>query len=331
MAYLVQRETFEAISDEWERTLPTCWTNTIFLTPWWQQTWWRHFGGGWEPYALSVRDGGELLGIAPLRRRGGAFAFAGDTDLFDYHDFLVPRGKEDVFYPALWEHLAKLDWDTLDLTSLPQGSPTLRHIPTLAEQGGIAIEVKEEDMAPVASLPSTWDEYLAGLSKKDRHELRRKLGRLEKADNARQYACDNPSLLGRCMQDFFRLMRQSGPEKVAFLTPEREKFFVDVAHELAARGQFKLYFLEVNDVRVATCICFDYAGSYLLYNSGYDPAYSALSVGLLNKALCVREAIEKGKRSFDFLRGTERYKYDLGGVNQAIYRMSLRRRSRGPV
>jgi CelD/BcsL family acetyltransferase involved in cellulose biosynthesis len=120
-------------------------------------------------------------------------------------------------------------------------------------------------------------------------------------------------------------LRESSPEKMAFLTQEREKFFVDIARELAVRGQFKLYFLELNGVRVASCICFDYADSYLLYNSGYDPGYSNLSVGLINKALCIREAIEEGRRSFNFLRGSERYKYDLGGKNQVLYRVTGRR------
>jgi CelD/BcsL family acetyltransferase involved in cellulose biosynthesis len=50
-----------------------------------------------------------------------------------------------------------------------------------------------------------------------------------------------------------------------------------------------------------------------------------LSVGLLNKALCIREAIEEGRRAFDFLRGSERYKYDLGGTDRLLYRIAVRR------
>ena len=76
---------------------------------------------------------------------------------------------------------------------------------------------------------------------------------------------------------------------------------------------------------MASCICFDYADTYLLYNSGYDPEYSSLSVGLLNKAFCIKEAIEVGRDTFDFLRGTERYKYDLGGKNSSVYQMVIRR------
>jgi len=325
MPYSVGVEDLETIRGEWEQLLPYCVTNTIFVTPGWQGIWWRHFGNGWEQRILSVRIDGEILGIAPLMVRDGVVSFLGETDLFDYHDFLIRRGGEEPFYDTLWDYLAKLDWHTLNLTSLPQESSTLKYFPAMVVKKGVSVEVVEEDAAPIARLPSTWDEYLSGLLKKQRHELRRKLRRLERADHAHQYTCADAETLEGCMQDFFRLLRASSPEKMLFLTPERERFFVDVALEFAPKGQFKLFFLEVNDVRVASCICFDYADSYLLYNSGYDPNYSALSVGLINKALCIQQAIEEGRLRFDFLRGNERYKYDLGGKNQVVYRITVRR------
>lgn len=321
----VQVEDFDAIQHEWEKILPSCSTNTIFVTPWWQRLWWQHFAHGQELLVLSIREDDEILGIAPLVLGEGVISFLGDTDLFDYHDFLVPRGKATAFYTLLWDHLMKLDWHTLDLRSLPQGSPTLRYLPDLAEKAGTTVEVVEEDKAPVASLPHTWDDYLAGLAKKHRHELRRKLRRLETAGSHRQYLCDDLDALPQCMDDFFRLHRVSRPDKRAFLTPHRERFFLNVALDLAPRGQFKLNFLEIDGVRVASSICFDYAGAYLLYNSGYDPSYSALSVGLLNKALFIKDAIKEGRHSFEFLRGDERYKYHLGGKDQAVYQLTARR------
>ncbi|MCH8206038.1 MAG: GNAT family N-acetyltransferase [Chloroflexi bacterium] len=325
MPITVEVTDFEGIEDQWGELLPSCATNTIFVTPWWQRVWWDHFGDGSELQLLTVRDGDRLLGIAPMRIREGVLSFLGDTDLFDYHDFLVARGSEEAFYEALCDHLQYLNWRSMFLGSLPEGSPTLTHLPLMAERMGMSVEVSEEDTAPVAYLPTSWDGYLAGLSKRDRHELRRKLRRLDNADHAHQYICDNPETLAGCMGDFFRLLRSSSPEKAAFLTAERESFFSDVASELASRGQFKLYFLEVDEKRVASCICFDYGDSYLLYNSGYDPDYASLSVGLLNKALCIREAIEQGRQRFEFLRGAERYKYDLGGKDRVLYQLVAHR------
>ena len=325
MPYAVSVKDFDAIEGEWQELLTSCPAGGIFVTPQFQRVWWRHFGGDSQLAVSSVRDGDRLLGIAPLMLRGDVLSFVGGSDLFDYRDFVVRGGEESAFFAGLWDHLVDLPWSMMELGELPEGSPTLEHLPPLADGSGMKVEVSEEEATPVAALPASWDEYLGGLRKKDRHEVRRKLRRLESAEAPNQYICDNPETLESCMQDFFRLLRASKPEKDEFMTPARERFFVDIALELAPKGQFKLYFLEIGGVRVASCICLDYCDEYLLYNSGYDPDYSALSVGLLNKVLCIREAIEEGRHSFNFLKGTERYKYHLGGKSQPVHRLVVRR------
>jgi CelD/BcsL family acetyltransferase involved in cellulose biosynthesis len=98
-----------------------------------------------------------------------------------------------------------------------------------------------------------------------------------------------------------------------------------MASAMAAEGLIRLFMLRVNAKPAAAVLCFD-AGSHLyLYNSGYDPEYSGLSVGIVSKALCLQWAIENGKKGLDFLRGDEPYKYDLGAKDQDIYRLTLRR------
>ncbi len=326
MTISIQKENFDSITEEWECILPHTGANTIFITPWWQQLWWQRYGDDdAELEILSIRNEDTLLGIAPLMTRGDTLSFLGDTDLFDYHDFLVREGCDDEFYSALWQHIEAMDWRTMELKSLRESSQTLQRFPDLAESNGWTHCVTDEDVSPYTHLQPTWDEYVAGLRKKDRHELRRKLRRLNNGNQATQYSFEDSDEIADAMPEFFRLMRASRPDKDDFLTSDREQFFKDLAQELASRNQFKLFFLELNDIRVASCICFDYNGSYLLYNSGYDPEYSALSVGLLNKALCIQDAIETGKKSFDFLRGSERYKYNLGGTNQTIHELVIQR------
>ena len=325
MGVSVRRETFDSIERTWEEILPSCVTDTIFITPWWQRTWWDNFGGERTQKILSLNDGDTLLGIAPLMSQDEYLTFLGDRDLSDYFDFIVPADRVSRFYPALFSCLSDLDWRTLDLPSLPAGSPTLDFLPKLAESRGWRVEIEEDTTTPKAFLPGTWDEFMAGLRKKDRHELRRKLRRLEREDSHRQYAAADGDSLDATMRDFFRLLRASRQDKNEFLTPERERFFLDIARESASRDQFRLYFLEVGGERVAACICFDYGDDYLLYNSGYDPGYSRLSVGLINKALSVQTAIEEGRKVFNFLKGNERYKYHLGAKDEAVFNLTVTR------
>lgn len=325
MSLSIQESDFDGAQDSWEGILSSCATDTVFVAPSWQRVWWSHFGKSAELHILKVLDGDVLIGIASMKYSNGVLSFVGSSDLFDYNDFLVVDGRDAEFYSALWDYIVGLQWNSLELGSLPETSPTLQFIQEKAEQAGLTVECLEEDKAPFSNLPASWDEFVSALGKKHRHELRRKIRRIEAAGEITQKVFTTPDDVVAMMPKFVSLLRSSSEDKARFLTPDRELFFYDAALELARLGQLRLSFLEFNGVDVASNMVIDYRDSYLLYNSGYDPALSGLSVGLVNKALTIKGGIELGKRRFDFLRGTERYKYDLGAENSAIYQLTVRR------
>ena len=317
--------TIEEAEAAWEQVLELSAAATLFLTPWWQGVWWRHFGGGAELAVHVVSDGPRPVGVAPLVWADGVLELLGGTDLFDYRDFIVERGREEGFCAALLDHLSRREWHTLRLESVRESSPTLQALSSAAESVGMSVEIEPEDVAPVAILPPTWDEYVSGLSKKDRHELRRKIRRLDGAGAVTRSVCASPEQAPSMMADFLRLHRASSPDKAEFMTAEREAFFLDAAGEAARRGRLRLETVALDGRPVASCLGFDYAGVFLLYNSGYAPEHSKFSVGIVSKALAIRGAIESGDRVFDFLRGSEDYKYRLGGQDSQVYRVLVRR------
>jgi CelD/BcsL family acetyltransferase involved in cellulose biosynthesis len=332
MTVHITQESFEALAPAWTQLLPACDANTLFLTPLWQKTWWETLGQAAANGApaqlmlLKVRGESGPIGVAPLQRAGDTIAFLGDTDVFDYHDFVVQRGCEHEFYAALCDHLTGIPgWTRLYLPSVPEGSPTLEHLPQEAQRLGWECSTEKEDVAPGLPLPKSWDDYLANaLSKKDRHELRRKMRRLFSAAQPtyRTYVdSDSDALADR----FLVLMRDGNADKQTFLTPAREQFFRAMCRATSGAGVLRLHFLEMDGKAVAGALSFDYAGRRLLYNSGFSPDYYQLAVGLLLKAMTVQEAIEQGMEYYDFLRGNEPYKYDLGAQDHAVYRMEIRR------
>ena len=326
MSGLTRIDSYGAAEKAWRSVLNGPASHTIFTTHQWQKTWWNLFGDGAEMMMLCMNSGDKVEAIAPLSRRDGAISFIGSQDLNDYGDFLVAPGSELHFYDSLLEFLGGESWDAIRLSSLGADSPTLAHLPELAQAKGYSVHIEEEDVAPRVKLPPNWEDYLALLSKKDRHELRRKLRRLESAhDDLAFRVYSTPEDVEANLEDFFPLMRKSKQEKRRFLTPERERFFRHIARETAEMGAFRLFFLELDGVRTATAICFDYRNARHLYNSGYDPDYSYYSVSLALKAMCVRDAIESGLECFDFLRGPEPYKYDLGAKDTTIYQLTVTR------
>ena len=312
---------FQEIEREWESVLRDSPENTLFLTSQWQKVWWDTFGDGHTMCGFTYPESNEISAIASLAKSGDTVSFIGSEDTFDYNDFLIRPGHEVGFYQTLLDCMEEQKFGMLRLVSLRETSPTLQILPDLARKHGYTVEVKEEDVTSGIGLPSTWDEYLSLLNKKDRHELRRKIRRMDSQTDWKWYSLSEPTEVNERLGEFIKLMRQSRADKDEFMTPERERFFYNITQRMSELGLLQLYFLHMDGVTVATSLCFDYGGSRLLYNSGYDPEYAYYSVGLLLNAMCLKDAIEQGLTYFDFLRGPEPYKAHLGGQQRNLYQM----------
>ena len=318
-------DSFSQISDQWQELLAGSSSDTLFLSPQWQEAWWEVFGEG-RSLAGFYLTGPEGVGaVAPLARSGDTLSFVGNQDTVDYNDFMVRPGYETPLYEALLASMDEQRCDSITLASLRHDSPTLEHLPGMARNRGMSVTIEEEDVASGIALPSSWDEYLGMLSKKDRHELRRKFRRLETAPDNRWYCLEDPEEVAPRLTEFIELLKMSKPDKDEWMTSDREHFFHRMSQRMAEAGMLRLFFMEVDGRSVAASLCFDYASSRLLYNSGYNPELNHYSVGLLLNALCLKGAIEDGLDYFDFLRGPEPYKAHLGGRQHTLYQMVVSR------
>lgn len=120
-------------------------------------------------------------------------------------------------------------------------------------------------------------------------------------------------------EEFVRLHRLSDASKNQFMTQQMKVFFKELLSLPIPGWQQKLAFLSIKDKPVASVFYFENERAVLLYNSGYDPEQKYYSAGLLLTAYLIRKSIENHKEKFDFLRGSERYKYDLGGKDERLY------------
>lgn len=325
MSYEVIRQELDELRDEWRVLLNSGAAGRVFQHPAWQELWLEEFGESGEPFVLAVRDDGTLCGVAPLFKSGKTFSFIGDPSICDYMDFILAPGHEEKVLSVLLYSLYEEEWSEVDLRGLKAGSPTLEHLPALAGNLRFRVQVEKEAVCPQLDLPPTWEEYLAQLGKTHRHELRRKLRRLYgTVSDLRPLVLEEPAEVAEGMDDFLRLLRMKS-DKAQFMTPQMERFFRRAATALAEEGLVGVYVLEMEGRRVAAALCFQDAERLLLYNSGYDPAFSYLSVGLISKALLLQNAIDAGRSHLDFLRGAEPYKYDLGGKDIEVYRCLIER------
>lgn len=317
--YSVTEESFDALTAyqhavKWD---------LFFVLPAWLRAWWQTFGAGAELYITTVRQRNQVVGIAPLLIRDNTASFIGSVDVCDYLDFVVVAGRERDFFAVLLDTLRAKGVHVLDLSSLRPESTVLTHLVAVARERGYEASTQQEDVSLELDLPATWEGYLDTLTTKQRHEVRRKLRVLAEEGRVNYQAVADNTAIRNLMDTFLHLFAASREDKAKFMTPAMESFFRSVVGTMVGMELLRFGILELDRQPVAIVMYFDYHNSIYLYNSGYDPRYRSLSVGLLSKVLCIRDNISRRKQKFDFLKGGEAYKYHLGGKEIPLYRCQI--------
>jgi CelD/BcsL family acetyltransferase involved in cellulose biosynthesis len=283
------------------------------MLPPWITAWLQHFGAGKEPHIYQVSAGDRLLCIAPLLVEDGTARFIGSPDVCDYLDFIAAPGMHGRFFAGLAAHLREQRIVSLDLGPLRPDSAAIACCTGDAAQLACSISRADEDISYELALPADWDAYVSGLAVQQRHEVRRKLRRLEEAGRFAYRSVDAPEAVDAAMDMFLHLFTISRPDKRAFMTAAMGAFFRSFARSMALWGLVRLGFLDIDNEPAAAVMCFDYRDTVYLYNSGFDPRFRHLNAGLLCKVLSIRDSIHRGKKVYDFLKGAEPYKQRLGG------------------
>ena len=322
--YSVTMESIETLFAHWRNPdLPLKW-DCFFVLPPWLKAWGRIFGSTNATYLRAVRQAQEIIGIAPLLLDKKTATFMGDTDVCDYQDFIIAPGKSDDFFSVLLDDLSNKDITTLDLKSVRPDSATMRVLADIATKRGCGVICRQTDVSFELDLPATWDEYMLLLKGKQRHEIRRKQRRLQEAGNISYRVVTEVTEVKKEIETFFKLFRSNREDKKVFMTDKMASFFRSLADSLAAEKMFKLLFMDINAIPAAAVLCFDYNSSIYLYNNGFDIRFNSLSVGTLCKVFSIKDSVEKGRHKYDFLKGVETYKYQLGGKEVPLYECKIK-------
>ena len=323
--YIRTTSEMEEMADEWNNLLTESISDVPFLRHEYLLAWWETRGGGeWENIELAIviaRQESRLIGIAPLFSLIDASGEAtllllGSIEISDYLDMIVREQDLAEFTFRLFDFLADESpaaWHNLDLANLPEDSASLAALQNAAKKHGW--EYQQEPFSPVVpvNLTGDFESYLAGIDKKQRHEIRRKMRRAAEHElPVSWYILEDGSRLEEDMQAFLKLM-ENDPDKAEFLSPAMRLQMVNTMRAAWQCGWLQLAFLEVDGQKAAGYLNFDYNGRIWVYNSGLDQRYLELSPGWVLLGHLLQWANENGRSVFDFMRGDEAYKFKFGG------------------
>jgi CelD/BcsL family acetyltransferase involved in cellulose biosynthesis len=303
---------------------------TFFHLPAYLKLYWEEFGRSPDHLLLAFAedDVGEQVGAVAFEREAGTLRFLGGTEVTDYLGPVALPDVRDRMADELWPALlTREDWATADLWGLAEDAGWYAALGDAAAAAGLGVEEApdHDGVAPYLALAPTWDGYLAALPAKQRHEIRRKVKKLEADAGPFRIATATDDTLVPMLDRFVELHRMSEGPKGVFMVPGMEIFFRRLGEAFCADGRFRLTMIEVQGQLAAGTIGFTFDRTSYLYNSAFDRSWGALAPGMVLVAEDIRIAIEDGMRAFDLLKGDYAYKYRFGAVARAVKRLVVTR------
>lgn len=324
----------EIKENDWDALLEKSSTNVPFLKYGYLRKWWEFKGGGEWPNAelslISAWKDSSLVGIAPLfiteHEGKQKILFLGSIEISDYLDFIYDPQHGPEFFNQLCIFLSGNEFAGLHdilLYNIPESSPSKTLLEEACSKQSWNLLSKPAYHTPAIQLAEEWDTYLAGINKKQRHEIRRKLRRTEEnAASIRWYIVEDKATLEQETEDFFSLMTLDG-EKNKFLTDEMREQLRSIIRWAFDEGILQLSFFTIEGKKAAGYLCFDYKDRIWVYNSGYDPQFREFSPGWVLLSYLIQHAIKTGRHTFDFMRGDEDYKYRFGAEDSFVLKTEI--------
>ena len=330
MKFKLHNNFSEIDSTAWNALVEQSIADTPFSRYEYLSEWWKTLGGGeWGNARLvliSASEDDQLIGIAPLfiHEYDGqqALLLVGSIEISDYLDLIVREADLPRFLSGLLDFIASNpadNWSAIDWYNLPDSSPTLAALKAESAKRGWNYHEEIYRPTPRIALNGSFEDYLAGIDKKQRHEIRRKMRRAAESGRVRFYVVEKDADIEPELESFFHLMVQD-PNKALFLKDimrDQMSKSIRAAHDY---GYLWLAFLAVDGVKAAASLNFDYKNKLWGYNSGVSRDYMEFSPGWVLLGHVIQWCCESGRREFDFMRGDEEYKYRFGGVNKYVMR-----------
>ena len=320
-------EEFQNLREEWNNLLSESKADTILLTWEWLFTWWEIFGVKKDLSILLIREGGKLIGIAPLMISKEYVSgmtvyflkFIGSEDVCsEYLDFIIIIGKEPEILNLFFQYINQNTnrWDILLMNDITEDSLTVGF---LSDKVKVILNrhdiiKRKSTINPYMHLSNSTDDFYQKLGSKRRSDIRVKIKRLSGEHKVSYSEILDKSYLTEYFGIFVNLHRTLWNER-GLPGMFKKKIFLDfhkaVAFRFFEKDWLKLYFLNVDDIPVASLYGFKYKDKFYYYQSGFDPKWKAYGAGKLLIVHTVTEAIKTNLREYDFLRGDADYKYQF--------------------
>jgi len=318
---------FHKLRDDWNSLLKNSNSDNIFLTWEWVYSWWETYSEKKELFIVIVEENGRLIGVAPLYFTKVAYfgirtlrhiEFIGTTDTYpEYLDFILLKGREKELTYNILDRLynsSNIRWDVLNLVSMRQDSENLNWCRNYLYEKNHNFSVYATRECPFIMLPTTMDEFFKDLNENTRYKFRKFTKNLMRDYTVSMNRITDKEELEKSFEVFVNLHQKRWKEKKGKGSFGKNRIKYTAFHKKIISYFFEmqwlyLVFLKVKEEIVSAQYNFLYCNKLYCYQVGFEPVWGKYNVATVLQLMVVEDAISRKLSEFDFLRGTEEYKF----------------------
>ena len=298
-----------------------------YCAPGWMLAWWEEVAPADAVLrVVVVRDGGELVGVAPFWASAGSgrYGLLGERSASPLQPLARANLETDVAAVCA-EALAAADPTPTEivfrymLVNSPWPRQLRDHWP-----GDAAGTIRHERVRPIPKVTlghDSVDEWLAGRSRNFRQQVRRARRTLTGA----RFRMATPDDLDADLASLARLhhARWSHRGGSRALDERVEGLLRRAAHALMPSGRFRLWSLEVSGTPVSTHLFVAGDGGQAYWLGGFDDAWAAQHPGIQVLVHAVEDGIARGEEWLELGPGAQPYKYRLADSEDMVASVTL--------
>ncbi len=311
----------------------------IFMRPDWIEIWWRHFGQRSRLACLAARQEGVLVGVLPFRvetlwvgplpiriaRLAGT-----DPNTLVLQVPVAPDHLDSLLQAAfrhLTRNLGAVAVSFSPLSAEASHGPALRRIagpdcPVVEQAAGVHV---------MFDLPASFEDYLAGLSKKRQGEFRRMVRNLTQAmDMVGDSYAPTPAEFQHFIDLHGEQWHAVGKGGHFSDWPGTAGFYKDICANPDSRQMVAMDRLKgtPGDIAIEFSLVAGKTSHWRLPARKLDAEVDRLGAGKVVFLLMFKRMIEQGFTRVEAGRGIYPYKIDYGGRYADVWRMILLRPGR---
>lgn len=331
---IASEDQFNALQPAWEKLLTECGAYSPFLSNSWFCSCLGSYGDGKERVILVVRDGVDVVGIAPLWRHHDKirgipikrveFITCPDTP---FVDFILHRERREEILEVLLHYLfgvEKRNWEVLTLGQWQQESANYEVLRKILKRLHKKIFVGVSSVVPFIKIRGDWETFLQTRSvrfRKTRRNIANRITKLEKLE----IQCVHQDTSGTLMNEILMVAEKSWKheEGIAISSREETRRFFEMLTDLAGKaGWLMVWLLKVDGTPVAVEYDLEHNGNVYALRADFDEAYKEYSPGAYLEYQIIKHLFEEGYLEYNTGPGLNTYKLhwtDLSKKNVALH------------